>query len=256
MPFLRNSLKMFLSITLMLAGSNRTLSGETQTITLPKSISQQTKALNQDFLLFSPKSLPERSKHPLLIYLHGGGGGRRELDAFKKEHVVVEVQNRELPLKVVIPQRTVNRKVASGWQPHDLNLFLTYLIENHAIDPDRVYLTGMSMGGAGTWFWANHSPKRFAAIAPIAAGGQTGPKDPLIVDPEQLKTIPIWAFHGSSDKVCPHQQIQDLVEKIKQRNGLIRWTLYDNVGHGNIVSRVYQNDEFYKWLLHQNRTER
>ena len=247
------SLASLLVATLIFVAFAGPLATEPQRVTLPKSISQQTKALNSDFLLFPPNASPPTQKSPLLIFLHGGGGGRRPLDRFKKERVALEVQKRNLPLTVVIPQRTQNRDVEGGWQPDDLNLLLAYLIQHHAIDPDRVYLTGMSMGGAGTWFWANHSPQHFAAIAPIAAGGQTGPKDPLLVDPERLKGVPLWAFHGSKDKVCPHQQIEALVEAIKQRGGTARWTLYEGVGHGGIVPLVYQTDQLFQWLLEQNR---
>lgn len=254
---MRRNSKTLLHLSLFicsLAIGNVGFGAESLTITLPKSVASKTKALNSQFLLFPAAKERSEEKGPLLIFLHGGGGGRRPLAKFKNEFVAQQVAERQLPLTVVIPQRITNPKVESGWQPEDLNHLLAYLLEQHPIDPDRVYLTGMSMGGAGTWFWANHSPQHFAAIAPIAAGGQTGPKDPLLVDPKSYQKLPVWAFHGDKDRVCPHVQIDSLVKNIKLLGGPVRFTLYDGVGHGNILKRVYQTDEFYEWLLMQKRS--
>lgn len=222
-------------------------------VTLPDEVSAQTKALNPSFVMFRSPQFKPGTQSPSIIFLHGGGGGRRPLTAFTNNHVASRIREFDMPFTVVVPQRTENKDAPGGWQPADLNLLLDYLIAKHSIDPTQIYLTGASMGGAGTWFWADKNPERFAAVVPISAGGQTGPKDKLIVDPESLKDLPIRAFHGTADKVCPPQQIEDLVNAIRKLDGDTTMTLYEGAGHGGIIERVYGNRKVFEWLLSHQR---
>jgi predicted peptidase len=112
------------------------------------------------------------------------------------------------------------------------------------------------MGGAGTGLWADKNPERFAAMVPSSAGGQTGPKDKLIVIPEALKDLPIQAFYGTADEVCPPQQIEELVNQIKKLDGKTPITLYDGTGHGGIIERVYGDREVFEWSLSQQRPQK
>ncbi|MBN2840022.1 MAG: prolyl oligopeptidase family serine peptidase, partial [Coriobacteriia bacterium] len=115
----------------------------------------------------------------------------------------------------------------------------------HRVDEDRVYVTGLSMGGFGTWALAAAYPDRFAAIAPICGGG----------DPEQAcrhADVPTWAFHGEQDQVVPVERTEEMVEALQACNGDVRMTLYPDLGHDSWTV-TYDNPELYEWMLKQRR---
>jgi predicted peptidase len=111
----------------------------------------------------------------------------------------------------------------------------------YRIDTDRIYLTGLSMGGFGTWEWATKYPDQFAAIAPVCGGG-----DLMFAD--RLTKIPIWAFHGEADPVVPVNRNTDMVKAINEKGGSARMTIYPGVGHGSWVN-AYNDEELFKWFL-------
>ena len=114
-------------------------------------------------------------------------------------------------------------------------------VENYSIDQNRVYLTGLSMGGYGTWTIASSYPQRFAAIAPVCGGGQ-----PYLA--RSLKNIPVWAFHGAMDSVVPLQQSQMMVDAVNRAGGNAKLTVYPEADHDSWTA-TYNNDELYEWLL-------
>ena len=109
------------------------------------------------------------------------------------------------------------------------------------IDQDRVYLTGLSMGGYGTWALASKYPDRFAAIAPICGGG-------TMIMALGLKDMPVWAFHGAKDQVVPLAESERMVETINARGGNAKLTVYPEAGHDS-WTKSYDNQELYDWLL-------
>ena len=105
-----------------------------------------------------------------------------------------------------------------------------------------MYLTGLSMGGFGTWTLAAAYPRRFAAIAPICGGGS--PKDA-----PKLKSLPIWVFHGAQDKTVPLARSEDMVKALKGAGaGEVKFTVYPDAGHDSWTA-TYDNPELYSWLL-------
>jgi predicted peptidase len=116
------------------------------------------------------------------------------------------------------------------------------------VDVNRIYLTGLSMGGYGSWTLAAAHPERFAAMAPICGGG-----DPA--DAKKLKDIPTWVFHGAKDEVVPPKASEDMVEAIKTEGGDIRYTLYPEANHDS-WSETYDNPELYTWFLSHSLKDR
>ena len=121
------------------------------------------------------------------------------------------------------------------------------LTENLPIDCSRIYLTGYSMGGYGTWSLLAQQPKLFAAAIPVAGGGE--PKQAA-----RYKNIPVWAFHGEKDAVVSATASQQMVDALKQAGGNIRYTEFKGSGH--LVSKqVYLDDSVHRWLFEQKRKD-
>ena len=108
-------------------------------------------------------------------------------------------------------------------------------------DKKRTYLTGLSMGGYGTWSLAAAFPDRWAAIAPVCGGG-----DPKSAD--KIKDIPCWCFHGGADPVVKPAQSTAMIDALKKVGGKPKYTEYEGVGH-NSWDKAYGTDELYTWLL-------
>ena len=155
-------------------------------------------------------------------------------------------EGKEFPFILVAPQC-----------PHDwtwdrslkeLDLLLEEIIKHYRVNLEQIYLTGLSMGGYGTWHWASKQPHAFAALVPICGGTM-----PLMGFPEKisvLKHVPIWAFHGADDQVVPAARSEELVEVLSTLGAPIRFTKYAGVGH-NSWSRAYNEPELIPWLLEQ-----
>jgi predicted peptidase len=135
---------------------------------------------------------------------------------------------------------------AAQWIPQYIVAITESICDRFAVDPDRVYLTGYSMGGFGTWQTAGYDPHRFAAIAPLAGGGDVGQAN-------RLKDLPIWAFHGEDDDTVPLETGRAMVEAVRKCGGRVKFTVYPQVGHG-ICDLTYNNEQFYEWLLAQRRS--
>ena len=138
-----------------------------------------------------------------------------------KKHGMAKVieTKKDLPFIVVSPQSP-----GRGWNPETLNALLDRIILDYRVDRDRVYLTGLSMGGYGTWALAAAHPERFAAIAPICGGGN--PKDA-----SKLKDLPIWVFHGAKDPTVPLARSQEMVDALKEAGSDVKFTVYPDAVH-------------------------
>lgn len=192
---------------------------------------------------------PER--WPLLIFLHGAGESGLDLELVKVHGPPKLCVQRpaDFPMFIVSPQasdtNTHRESYWGRWDERQLSAWLDELLETLPIDPDRVYLTGLSMGGYGTWRWAALEPQRFAAIAPICGGGY--PKMAW-----RLKELPIWAFHGELDQVVVLSESTSMIEAIEKVGGKPQLTVYSGVGHDS-WTETYNNPELYTWLLSQRR---
>jgi predicted peptidase len=197
-----------------------------------------------NYLLSLPADYHKKRKavYPLMIFLHGSGERGNNLELVKKwgPPAIVDA-GKDLPFIVVSPQCPENQ----WWNIDDLDGWLTMILKKYRIDTDRVYLTGLSMGGFGTWEWACYHPDRFAAIAPVCGGGNTH----LV---ENIIKIPVWAFHGEIDPVVPVSGTRDMVHAVNQAGGKARMTIYPDTGHDSWI-QAYNDENLYLWFLSQNR---
>ena len=122
---------------------------------------------------------------------------------------------------------------------------LDEIVEKYKIDRDRIYVTGQSMGGFGTWSLAAYQPHRFAALVPICGGGKP-------FEARLYAHVPVWVFHGAKDKAVPIREAEEMVEALKKNGGNVKFTVYPEAGH-DAWTETYANPELYKWLLQQKR---
>jgi predicted peptidase len=194
------------------------------------------------YLLYLPKDFEKKDSWPLVLFLHGAGERGDNLDLVKKHGPpkLVE-QGKEFPFVLVSPQCPEHK----WWEPVSLSALLDETVEKYKIDKDRIYITGLSMGGFGTWSLAAHSPKRFAALVPICGGGEP-------IAARILPHVPAWVFHGAKDPVVPLSRSQAMVDAMKQAGGEVKFTIYPEAGH-DAWTETYANPEVYEWLLKQKR---
>lgn len=204
--------------------------------------------LKLNYYLYLPEDYDQSDEnYPLILFLHGAGERGDTLEDLDRVliHGVPQYikHNPDFPFIVVMPQCPT----MSYWpiQVENLKVLLDEIIENYRVDRSKVYLTGLSMGGYGTWYLAYQYPEYFAAIAPVCGGGIPSSAD-------RLKDMPIWVFHGEKDPVVPIIESEMLVERIKHAGGNIRFTTYPDVGHDSWVP-AYNNDELYQWFLKHQR---
>ncbi len=211
-----------------------------------------------NYLLFLPSKYTGDSDAtwPLLIFLHGiskRGETREALENIKLDGPpkIVEDQS-DFPFIVLSPQCPSE----TYWYPlfDRLETLIKSVTTTYAVDVSRVYLTGLSMGGFGTWRLALEHPDRFAAIVPIA-GGYIFESDEVPEDICALKDLPIWAFHGGKDESVPSWQSQILVDALRQCPTNVRFTHYPDASHADAWKRAYADPELYTWLLEQRLEE-
>lgn len=227
---------------------------------LPPALQQKVQFLNPEYLVYAPIG-SSNAKLPLLIFLHGAGGVGKDLQLITDRPTDIWkgiVKFGKGPCLVVAPQCLKAAKGERGiWTAEDLNLLLQHLKATLPVDERRIYLSGISMGGYGTWAWAARDPQHFAAIAPIVGGiGRAGPKD-VTPDFDQwavsLAKIPVYAFVGALDKTVPPERSERMVAAIKKAGGKkAKLKVYPAEGHG--AGRVVVADpEYYDWIFTQQR---
>jgi predicted peptidase len=196
-----------------------------------------------NYLLALPEGYEKSDKKwPLVIFLHGAGESGNELDKVKVHGPPKLVaQGKSFPFILVSPQSP-----GRGWDPNLLDAWLDDLLSRYKVDPDRVYLTGLSMGGFGTWAWGTAHPERFAALAPICGGGN--PREVA-----KIRELPIWVFHGAKDNTVPLRSSEAMVDALKEAGAKdVKFTVYPEAGHDS-WTEAYNDPAFYEWLLAQKR---
>lgn len=195
------------------------------------------------YLLYLPKEYEQgEKKWPLMLFLHGAGERGNDLKMVKRHGPLKEVEKgKEFPFIIAAPQCPKDRV----WSSETLITLLDELCEKYSVDEKRVYLTGLSMGGFGTWYLACDYPERFAAIVPICGGG-------LSFRAHRLREIPAWAFHGEKDPVVPAAMSRQMVDAVNAAGGTARLRVYPEAGHDS-WTQTYANPELYEWLLRQKK---
>jgi predicted peptidase len=207
------------------------------------------------YVLFVPHDYKKDKPAPLILFLHGAGETKPKEGAKTKgtPKMPVEVgigpaikkREKTFPFITIIPQAPTFGWQAGGESAKMALGMLADVEKNYSVDPKREYLSGLSMGGFGTWSISAAMPDKWAAIVPICGGGN--PKDA-----EKIKDIPTWVFHGDKDPAVPVQRSRDMVEALKKAGGEPKYTEYPGVGH-NSWDKAYDTDELYEWLLKQHK---
>lgn len=206
-----------------------------------------TKTVSYRYLLFLPEGYGRKKQRwPVILFLHGAGERGSDLNLVKKHGPPKIVETRkDFPFIVVSPQCP-----ADAWWTSEIDGLINLLddvVANYNVDKERIYLTGLSMGGYGTWALAAEYPERFAAIAPICGGGRR-------IMAEKFKDVPVWAFHGAKDPVVPLKESEDIVNAIKERGGDAKLTVYPEAGHDS-WTETYNNQALYDWFMqHRNKS--
>lgn len=200
-----------------------------------------TKEVSAQYLVVRPDDYDDNERYPLLIFLHGRGEQGDDLQRVKIHGPFKKVAELNLPLLIVAPQSPKDE----WWDIDTLEALVEEVIDDLDVDEDRVYLTGLSMGGTATWQLAARRPEWFAAIVPIC--GRSVPSKAT-----RLRDMPVWAFHGARDRTVPIQETADMIDALRSAGGEPRVTIYPEAGH-NSWTQTYNDPELYEWLLSHRR---
>ena len=196
------------------------------------------------YLLYLPAGYDRRAAggFPLILFLHGAGERGANMKLVSIHGIPRRIENGdEFPFVVVAPQCPAGQT----WDPWVLEALLDRVIADHNIDESRIYVTGLSMGGCGTWALANLCPERLAAIAPICA--------PYVWIPgDRFKSLPVWCFHGAMDGGVPVTDSVEMVREIRRAGGAVRFTVYPDADHDS-WTETYNNPALYRWFLGHRR---
>jgi predicted peptidase len=219
-----------------------------------------------NYRLMKPLVLNEKKSYPVIVSLHGAGGrgtdNRKQLRDWNKLLTDKKIRS-DYPCYVLAPQTT------KLWNKDDLKKIKSIIAGLSAVDMDRIYILGHSMGGHGTFILIQIDPIYFAAAAPSAGSGLQRTED--FIDANLIKDIPMWAFHGDKDRVCPIEKGHKVFKQMKKIGGNFKFTTWKGDGHGiskkmilggNNGKTEFSSDkcdkekDFMKWLFSQKRADR
>jgi predicted peptidase len=225
-----------------------------------------TKTNAYNFLVHRPDGYAQlpNQKWPLILFLHGSGERGDDVSRVavhgppKLRTTGAKLSDAESAVArtlagkfiVVSPQCPANGR----WDNDTLLALLDEVIATHRVDTNRVYLTGLSMGGYGSWSLGLRNPHRFAAVAPICGGGER--IDVLMgarARPEEFKSLAVWAFHGAKDTAVPVAESERMVEALKKAGVKnVQLTVYPEAPHDS-WTETYANPKLYEWFLQHRR---
>ena len=220
------------------------------------------------YQVYVPPGWSKKQKWPVILFLHGAG--ERGDDGLIQTEVGIGTAIRRhadrVPAIVVFPQCLKNRWWPEAEMQEQAIKALDQSVKEFNGDRSRIYLTGISMGGYGTWAIAANNPSKFAALAPVCGGVRTPPNvnippgtpdaakasDPYQAVAQKVGGTPVWVFHGGADPVVPVSESRKMVEALKAAGRDVRYSEYEGVGH-NSWDKAYSEPEFFSWLLSQHR---
>lgn len=214
---------------------------------MPSAEAQQTTqkfVQETSYLLSLPQgyAADTTARWPLMIFLHGSGEAGADITKVKVHGPPKLIEKgKQFPMIVVSPQSDVSW----GWDVEMLYKMLQDIKQRYRVNADKVYLTGLSMGGFGTFSLAMKYPDEFAAIAPVCGGGDSS-------QAWKLRHLPVWAFHGAKDDVVPPAGSKNLTDAAKRYNSDVHFTLYPDANH-NSWDTTYNYDSLYHWFLSKSR---
>jgi len=197
-------------------------------------------SVKYDYLLYLPKDYGQDSKgSPLVLFLHGKGD---KLARMKRFGLPGQIERKKGVSFILVAPECPDR----FWVPRSLNALLDDVGAKYKVDKDRVYVTGLSLGGFGTFSLIAAYPDRFAAAIPICGGG-------MPASAKKLKDMPIWVFHGAKDDVVPAKRSEAMVKALKDAGSKsVKFTLYPEAKH-NSWTKTYSDEKVWEWLLKQKR---
>ncbi len=202
------------------------------------------KSKTYPYLVYLPNGYEKSmsKEWPLIIYLHGSSCKGNNLDRLKKYGPPFYLdRGMQVDAIVISPQCPSNRNWTSGnW----FESFYKELTEKYHIDPSRVYLTGMSLGGFGTWDLASRYPEYFAAIMPLCGGGRPDMA-------QTIKDLPTWVFHGDKDRLVNVNRSVQMVNAMQELGSRPKFSVLKGQGHD--IHKVYSDEGVYEWLLSQHK---
>jgi len=203
---------------------------------------------NFQYVKYLPKDYDENKKYPLVFFLHGAGERGDDLDVASRHGFMQHVRDegKEYPFIFVAPQCPFDKYW--GCYTESLLAFLEDICSTLPVDRERVYLTGLSMGGTGTFMLAMAAPEKFAAIAPVCGSG-------IYWYGEMLVDIPVFMYHGDCDDIVPIQGSIEMLNSINKRGGNAKLTILYGVGH-EAWEAAYAGDELANWLLRHKKTSK
>ncbi|MCG3181181.1 MAG: hypothetical protein BIFFINMI_03556 [Phycisphaerae bacterium] len=200
------------------------------------------------YWLFLPAGFEvgQAKRLPMILSLHGAGGRGDNVELVEDSINRFAKAHADFPFIVISPQCPADQWWANGIMAGALKVFLDEMLAKYPVDPDRVYLTGSSMGGYGTWRLAYELPDRFAAIAPVCGGGDAKWAD-------RIKRVPTWVFHGAVDATVPLARSQVMVDALRKLEAPVRFTVYPGVDH-DAWTPTYSDPKLYEWFLSNRRS--
>ena len=201
------------------------------------------------YAILKPAMLKPEAKYPLVVSLHGAGGRGKQrwvVNCTANKALSQPAMRQKYPCYIIAP--TVGRD--QRWDGAPLSALMELIkssLKEHAIDPARIYVTGQSMGGAGTYSAILAEPNLFAAAVPVCGRGQ-----PDLA--KKIVHIPIWIFHGELDRVVPTQHSRDMNAALKKAGGKPTYTEYAGVRH-NSWTPAYADKKLWEWLFAQKRKD-
>ncbi len=215
------------------------------------------------YQVYVPAQWNKKEKWPVILFLHGAG--ERGDDGLVQTEVGIGAAIRRhpdrFPAVVIFPQCRKNVWWTDPAMEAQIFKALGQTLKEFKGDPQRVYLTGLSMGGYGTWAFGAKYPGKFAALVPICGGVRLPPRarampgapaeesaDPYAATAQKIGKTPVWVFHGSADRAVPVSESRSLVEALKAAGGNVRYNEYEGVGH-NSWDKAYVEPELFPWLL-------
>lgn len=200
----------------------------------------EVKVASYKAFVLLPQNYEEQDACPLILFLHGAGGGSLDMNVFHSYGLGSYAKaDPDFPFVILAPQS------AHSWYADPLNDVLDCVIEDYKIDEDRIYATGFSMGGYGTFLIAMAFPERFAAIAPIC--GWSEPEEAY-----KIQGIPVWMFHNRGDPIVDLEASQEMYDALANLGGNVVLTIYERFDHDAWTS-TYREPALYEWFLTHTR---
>ncbi|GAB4525299.1 MAG: hypothetical protein OHK0046_40990 [Anaerolineae bacterium] len=201
-----------------------------------------------NYYIALPQGYDGVTEWPLIVFLHGAGERGDDLSLVAKHGLPRRLyEGEDVPFIVVAPQCPA--QMDWSYYAFPMMAFIQQIVHHYPVKTNQVYLTGLSMGGYGTWDLGRLFPSMFAAIAPICGGM------PWLVEEEtaaqQLKNTPVWAFHGALDTIVPVTESRRMVKALQDVGATVKYTEYPDLEH-NSWTVTYNNPDLYTWFLQQS----